>query len=75
MRFLRVAEVKQRGCKYCTHCKRTTGRRIKGELNIQCPFDECPYHELDKYKSYSQYLKSDESKIVFNIIPRLNKRL
>ena len=55
MRELSKREIEKRGCKYCadvippgyigrfTHCK--------------CPHEKCPYHELDKVKTYQEYLK------------------
>ncbi len=56
MRRIHNAERKQRGCNYCAHAipPEQDGRSYKCRA---CPFDECPYHELDEVKSYSHYLK------------------
>lgn len=44
-RHKETKEVKKRGCWYCTDFKR------------KCPHAECPYHELDGFKTYEEYLK------------------
>jgi hypothetical protein len=28
-----------------------------------CPYDECPYHELDNVTSYEEYLESQNDKV------------
>ena len=44
-----AAERKQRGCAYCLH--RKPGAR--------CKFEKCPYRELDKCKTYDEYLENE----------------
>lgn len=67
MRELERIEVKKRGCKCCEDVvykwtmKRygtcTTTHRVKAPC---CPYDECPYKELDKYDTYGEYLDNTE---------------
>lgn len=47
-RMKQNAEQKKRGCHYCADFKR------------KCPYAECPYHELDEFKTYDEYLKKGE---------------
>ena len=57
MRKVSVTEKKQRGCLYCLNYKKRAG----------CEFDDgCPYHQLDKVKTYGDYLKKYTS--VFDAI-------
>lgn len=53
MRVLVKKEIAKRGCPYCTEHKmqEANGRRIHF-----CKHDSCPFHELDKYQGYRQYL-------------------
>ena len=51
---------KQRGCFYCLDYQK---RRYKGVRKRVCIHDQCPYHELDKHKSYREYLKNEAPKI------------
>ena len=61
MRILPIYEKKQRGCQYCADFEtERIGSRIRGV----CPFEECPYHVLDKYESYEAYMASEDSKIL-----------
>lgn len=46
-RELTSQEMKKRGCRWCLDYRR--GKR--------CKYFECPYHELDGYSTYEQYLK------------------
>jgi hypothetical protein len=32
---------------------------IKGYKVWGCPYEECPYHELDEYPTYRAYLKAN----------------
>lgn len=60
MRQLTQQEMIQRGCWYCLDIKRVrTGR----DTRTHCTHEECPYHVLDKYKTYDEYIESDNSKI------------
>lgn len=60
MRFLTFDEKEQRGCVYCLNIKASqVGYRTR---NL-CPYEECPYHVLDNYETYEDFIESDESKI------------
>ena len=63
MRVICLAEKKQRGCQYCAN---VTAKSSKGELRTACPFYKCPYTVLEKYKSYEEFLASEDSKIMVN---------
>lgn len=64
MRNVRNAERVQRGCKWCEEWESRGGRNW-------CPYETCPYHELDKHKTYTDYLESiggtSLSKILMNL--------
>lgn len=62
-RVLPGFEKKQRGCQYCLH---VTEFRLRGKFRNACPFDECPYEILDKFKTYEEFMASEESKIFVN---------
>ena len=49
MRILSDQEKIKRGCGYCAH--------VDGTVKKVCPYDECHYHELDEFDTYSEYLK------------------
>lgn len=54
-RIIDRAEMHKRGCVYCPYY---TDGRGKNHIHVHwCSFGECPYHELDEYKNYSDYLK------------------
>jgi hypothetical protein len=55
-RKLTKKERDKRGCSYCLD----TGDK---EQVWHCPHDECPYTVLDKYETYDDYMKSEDSKI------------
>ena len=59
-RLLASFEKKQRGCVNCLH---VTSLRHNGEIRNACPFPQCPYTVLDKYKSYEEFMESEDSKI------------
>lgn len=51
-------QVVKRGCEYCMDMG--VIRKMRGGTLIRgCPHQQCPYHELDKYKSYTEYLKKN----------------
>lgn len=52
MKTIHNADAKKRGCRWCADSIKPEGRHIR-----KCPYDECPYHELDGYKTYHDYLK------------------
>lgn len=61
-RITRQDEQKARGCRYCAHSKDGGG--------WWCPFDECPYHELDSYVKYQDFMKATGA-----TVPQIIKRL
>ena len=60
-RIVSSFEKKQRGCVYCLHM---SVQRHNGGLRNACPFQQCPYEVLDKYKSYEEYMASEDSLIM-----------
>ena len=61
MRTLPNYERKKRGCHYC---KDGESKKHGMVWKVQCPYSECPYHVLDKYKTYDEFMKSEDSKIL-----------
>lgn len=66
MRRLHNGERKQRGCDFCADMVRGV---MPGDVMRRkiCPYDECPYHELDKYETYNQFLKHNRTLSVAQI--------
>lgn len=60
MRILGQEEQKKRGCYYCLD--RTVTKEWDKNRRA-CPFDKCPYKVLDKYKSYDDFMASEDSQI------------
>jgi hypothetical protein len=63
MRIVPGYEKKQRGCEWCLHKSIARSGR---DIRTGCPFDECPYRVLDKYKTYEEFMASEDSKILVN---------
>lgn len=61
MRTVPNFERKKRGCGFC---KDGAGEMHGKVWKVACPFSECPYRVLDKYKTYDEFLKSEDSKIL-----------
>lgn len=61
MRRLQSKEMCKRGCEFCLdRRKHDFGEVVNGKpiKRYACIHDSgCPYHELDKYESYDDYLK------------------
>lgn len=57
MRLLHKKEIVQRGCVFCT--KVVMKVSPYGYKARHCPYGECPYHEMDKYETYRDYLKHE----------------
>lgn len=59
VRVVTSAEKRKRGCVYCVDNVREENSR---GINVgrYCPFEKCPYSELDKYKTYEQYIRSTD---------------
>ena len=51
--LLKSQEKRQHGCENCAHA-------YKGH---SCPFEVCPYSELDKYARFQDYLKAKEATV------------
>lgn len=61
MRVVPGYEKKKRGCDYCQDKQRVREGKC---FRTACPHDECPYHVLDKYKTYEDFMESEDSKIL-----------
>lgn len=61
MRVIHLRENKQRGCLYCLH---VVQRKLGFATQTSCPFDRCPYAVLDKYETYEEFMKSEDSRIL-----------
>ena len=44
-------------------CFGESGLITASGVSTNCPYDECPYHVLDKYETYEEYVESEDSKI------------
>jgi hypothetical protein len=61
MRPLTDKGIRKRGCYYCADKERMYDDKKRSYVNL-CPYDKCPYHELDDVKTYGEYIqKTDES--------------
>lgn len=61
MRDVSLREKMKRGCQCC---KDMVAIPRGMTSRTSCPFDECPYHVLDKYESYEEFMASEDSKIL-----------
>ena len=60
MRAIRDSVRLQRGCDYCADMIKPN--RDGGKYTPrQCPYDECPYHELDDIEKYAEYLQKTDN--------------
>lgn len=50
MRLIGLKDIKQRGCNYCKDSQHVAG------LTFLCQHDECPFWELEGFKTYKDYL-------------------
>lgn len=57
MRQIQQHERRQRGCYYCKEKK-------GNQKGILCPFDECPYKDLDKIESYVKLVKEEQKHVM-----------
>lgn len=73
MRRILVSERKKRGCDYCNDVIPPvySGKTIR--RTRRCPYDECPHHELDKVKSYDEYLKKTKGSGLVRVLEALGK--
>ena len=61
MRALTKLEMYKRGCSYCLD---KVGKKVSNYQKSYCMHEQCPYSVLDKYKSYNDFMKSKDSKIL-----------
>lgn len=54
-------EKRQRGCLYCLHKQNI---KHEGQLRTGCPYPKCRFDILDNYKSYEEFMASDDCKIL-----------
>lgn len=53
-------EKKKRGCVYCMDALTTGNKQSTYYIGRFCPYEECPYRELDKYDDYGDYIKATD---------------
>ena len=69
MRVLKESETYQRGCWLCADLHKVRGgRRVN-----HCPYEECPYHELDSVKTYGEYMRKTKSSRLARALAELTK--
>jgi hypothetical protein len=45
----------EKGCSWCTD---KVKKNLDGTTRNYCPYNECPYEELDEFEAYEDYFKS-----------------
>lgn len=69
MRELTQGEILKRGCRYCADKQRMLDcRKIS-----HCPYEECPYHELDNVKTYGEYIHKTNTSGLARALAELTK--
>lgn len=58
MKFITKKMNHKRGC--ISYCADTITVRHGSRKACYCKHNSCPYHELDEYESYTDYLKATE---------------
>lgn len=58
-RLTKNKEMKKRGCHNCA------------DFNHKCPHEVCPYHELDEYKTYDEYMKKSKKNCFVKLLESL----
>ena len=67
MRRIKLDCQVQRGCHYCVDM--IPGQKVKRYYKPKrCPYEECPYHQLDGFKTYTEYLKSVGGDTITNVL-------
>lgn len=65
MRELTSREMNKRGCVWCTdrrkHKPEIEAKCYIKNINVCIHADGCPYHELDPFETYDDYLKNSKS--------------
>lgn len=57
-------EAVRRGCVYCLYATSIGGGEALENHAVLCAFKQCPFRELDRYKSYEAYLKATNKEFV-----------
>lgn len=73
MRRIHNAERIQRGCAFCADC--TWIDKKPHDRVRACPYDVCPYRQLDKTKKYDDYLKSIGADTMYSVLKSLGMSL
>jgi len=67
MREIDREEKVKRGCEYCKDITKKKKKKFYGKaatphlvIGEYCPYDECPYKELNNHDTYGEYLKNTE---------------
>jgi hypothetical protein len=71
MRYLTKREIYKRGCIYCLDKSQVHDHR--GGVISQCPYDKCPYHELDNVKTYGEYIQKTNKSGLARVLANLAK--
>lgn len=74
MRILTQREKNKRGCMECADRIITISREDGRKRCMACIHNQCPYHELDPYDTYSQYLKATKGSSYADWLERMFKR-
>lgn len=67
MRKVHATERNKRGCRYCSDMVIAGS----GAIRTSCPHEQCPYHVLEKYETYEDYMASEDSKILGMVFPQI----
>ena len=70
MRKIHLDRKHKRGCAYCLDLIPWEKKGNKVRLS-KCPYDECPYHELDNVKTYDEYVDSVSDVPIAALMARL----
>ena len=65
-RILTLEEKQKRGCTYCLEPE-------GGEYATRCPHKVCPYHVLDKYEYYEDFLVSEDAHAIGAVIAKISE--
>lgn len=71
MRGLTHKEMNKRGCIYCSDLIK---RKLEPDSKLRslvCKHDKCPYHELDSYDTYTQFLKSPQQNALKMVLEKI----
>jgi hypothetical protein len=74
MRILTWKEKNKRGCLDCADMVITLSKDDARVRCRACIHDVCPYHELDQFDTYKQFLKSDRKDVLAVALEKLFNR-